>query len=349
MKGRIYAITLIIAFFVGTIGLFFAASYSLWDTIFAVAGFLASLLVAPTVHEFGHMAFAWGNRFKVVYTKFFFFRFYYASGRIRFAFASPFGGDETRTLPTSGEDMKKRALAVVGGGLIFSGIFALLLVVPAVVLLCLKLPVFFLWGMIPYALYLFLLNVLPAQYANGKTDALIYAEIKKDCTEGKAFLSAMEVQGRLYAGESFSEIPETLYETYGLCEDEPLFAVLWDLKYHYYLDKNDLEKAADALNRLIVSAPYLTSEAVDSVRIESAYMLLLQKDSSQLKSLLETDEKLLRSDDYRIKRLLATYAYACGDKKKGKALAGQAKAALEKERIVGIRKHELTLLSRLSV
>ena len=241
--------------------------------------------------------------------------------------------------------MQKRTFAYAIGGLALSLIFILAVLTSAIIL-----KNYLLWGIVPYTVYLFVLNVLPLEYPQGKTDVGVLVGVQKGGDAEKNMLSAMEIQGQLSEGKTFSEIEETWYmDVPQLCEDEPLFAVLWDLKYHYYLDKNDLEKAADALNRLIVSAPYLTAEAVDSVRIESAYMMLLQKDSSQLKSLLETDEKLLRSDDYRIKRLLATYAYACGDKKKGKALVGQAKAALEKERIVGIRKHELTLLSRLSV
>ena len=282
-----------------------------------------------------------------MYIKFFTFCFYRKGGKLRFRFASPFQADETRVLPKDGKDVKIRVLPYIRGGLVFSGIFALLLLTVAIVLTCLHLSVFYLWGGVPYAVYIFLLNLLPAQYASGKTDSLVYAEVKKDFPEGKAFLSAMEIQGRLSAGESYAEMPLSLYATDGLREDSQLYAVLWEANYRYRLEKKDFDGAADALNRLVVSAEYLTGEERETVWIETAYMFLLQGDASQLKRLLEEDEALLRSDDYRIKRLLATYAYACGEKEKGDALVAQAEKALSAEEMNGVRKHEKQLLSRL--
>ncbi len=347
MKAKIYAITLIVAFLAGAVGVFVAASYSLWSALDAVIGFAIALFVVPAVHEFGHVSFACAKKFKIVYCKFFCFKFYQKEGKLRFAFASPFAPDETRTLPTSGDDIKKRVLPVICGGLLYSGILTLLIAAAAVVLLCFGYAKFELWGMLPYASYIFLLNAFPVEYASGKTDALVYQTVKKEEVEGKAFLAAMEIQGRLCAGERFVDLPETLYETYGLREDDSLFATLWELKYRYFLEKGELAKAADALNRLIAAAEYLSEEAYILVRIESAYLCLLQKDATPLKQLLESDERLLRSEDYRVKRLLATYSYALGEKGRGRALVTQAKQILEKEPVLGVRKHEEILLSRL--
>ena len=95
-----------------------------------------------------------------------------------------------------------------------------------------------LWGMVPYAAYLFLLNLPPVEYASGKTDTLVYLGLKKGYDGEKNMLSAMEIQGQLYEGKSFAEIDETLYfDNPQLCEDEPLFAVMLDLKYRYFLEK----------------------------------------------------------------------------------------------------------------
>ncbi|MBQ8428137.1 MAG: hypothetical protein IJX18_02655 [Clostridia bacterium] len=347
MKGRIYAIILITAFFAGSVGVFFAASFTLEDTVNAVVGFVVSIAIVPIIHELGHVTTAKSKGMNVVYVKCFCLRFFKKGGKIHIRFASPMRADETRAIPKKGGDMQRRALAYISGGLVFSGVLALLLAGAAILLLCLKISSFTLWGMLPYALYLFLLNAIPVQYANGKTDALTYREVKKATVEGKALLNAMEIQGRLYAGERYSEIPVEFYETYALREDEPLFALLWEAKYHYYLEKNDLEKGADALNRLIASGDYLTDEMLLNVRVETAYMFLLQKDASELKRLQESDEEFLRSDDYRAKRLLATYAYACGEEARGEALVEQAKISLKKEEVQGLAKHELLLLERL--
>ena len=349
MKSKIYAIILITALFAGALGVFFFAAVSIEDTISAVAGFVGSLLLMPFLHEMGHVAFAKANGMNVVYVKFFCFCFYEEKGKMKFRIVSPTGADETRVVPKFGGDMLRRASAYVVGGMVFSGILLILLVAPAVVLTCLRLPAFAFWGMVPYTAYIFLLNVIPTQYAMGKTDMLVLWEIKKGTAEGRAFLGAMEIQGRLYAGERYYQIPEETYETYGLREDEPLYAALWDLKYHYFLEKGDLEKAADALNRLLVASEYLSNETWRKVQVEAAYMFLLQDDASALKSLLEKDEALLRSDDYSVKRLLATYAALCGEKERARALIEQAEILLEREKIIGVREHERFLLSRIDV
>ena len=97
------------------------------------------------------------------------------------------------------------------------------------------LPNYILWGILPYTGYLFLLNVLPLEYPNGKTDIGVYVGIKKGEAAEKNMLSAMEIQGQLAEGKSFSEIDEMLYmDVPQLCEDEPMFAVMLDLRYRYY-------------------------------------------------------------------------------------------------------------------
>ena len=348
MKGKIYAICLLTLFFAGAVGVFFAASYSLNDTVAAIAGFATSIVVAPVFHELGHILFAAANGMHIRYTKFFCFRIYERDGKALFSFANPFTADETQVVAKTGDDMQRRTLRYVSGGLIFGGWLLLLLLVPAVVLSCFGIHSFALWGMVPYCAYLFFLNVVPAEYAMGKTDALVYGEIRKGLPQGEAMVRAMQIQGRLFAGESFAEIEEECYCVYGLREDEPLYALLWDLKYRYHLEKGELPNAADCLNRLIGAVQYLSLGAYESLRVETAYMRLLQMDASALKELMEKDEAFLRSDDYRAKRLLATYAAACGETEKAERLVAQAKAALGKERITGLKKHEYILLERLT-
>ncbi len=348
MKGRIYAIILLVAFVTGSFVCFFFALRDFDDAIHAIVAFAASLIVVPTVHELGHIVFAAASRMQVVRSKFFCFCVYRREGKWRFRFVSPLRAEETQAIPKDGEDMKKRTLAYTVGGLIFSAVLLAITLIPAILLSCFSVHAFSLWGMVPFAAYLLLLNSFPVQYASGKTDALIYREIKKESAEGKAFVAAMTVQGRLFAGDSYADVPEEYYETYGLREDDPLYAVLWEMKYRYFLEKNQREAAADALNRVVDAAEYLSEEALKTVQVETAYMFLLQKDGSELKNLMERDEAFLRSDDYRAKRLLATYAYACNEAERGRALVEQAKECLQKQPIAGVRKHELLLLSRLT-
>ena len=171
---------------------------------------------------------------------------------MKFALASPFADDQTQAIPKNSGDMRQRAIKYTLGGLVFGGIFLAVVLLIAVVLTVCGLKGFFFWGIFPYAAYLEIINLLPIEYAKGKTDMLIYVGLKNEDDVEKAMLSAMEIQGELYSGKSFAEVEESLYlDIPQLCEDEPLFALVLDLRYRYYLEKGIIEQAADCLNRLV--------------------------------------------------------------------------------------------------
>ena len=135
--------------------------------------------------------------------------------------------------------MLKRASVYTLGGLIYSGILLVLVLVWVILSVCFEQPSYLTLGLLPYTAYLFLLNVAPFEYASGKTDMLVFVGLKTSQPAEKTMLSAMEIQGCLYEGKSFTEIDEPLYfHTPQLCEDEPLFAVMQDLRYRYYLEES---------------------------------------------------------------------------------------------------------------
>jgi hypothetical protein len=80
----------------------------------------------------------------------------------------PFAPDETQVLPIGSENMEKRAYAYAIGGLVYSGVLFAALLAASIVCWCFGTGVFFVYALLPYAAYLFLLNVLPAEYASGK-------------------------------------------------------------------------------------------------------------------------------------------------------------------------------------
>lgn len=66
----------------------------------------------------------------------------------------------------------------------------------------------------------------------------------------------MEIHGKLAEGKSFSEIDEKFYfDLPQLPEDEPMYAIILDLRYRYYLERGETERAADCLNRLASAQP----------------------------------------------------------------------------------------------
>ena len=313
--------------------------------VIGVVCMLFAFVFAPAVHEFGHVAFAWGNGMKLAYLKFFCFSWKRTGKRLRFAFANPFAPDETQVVPAYGGDMLKRAKAYTLGGLVFGGTWLLICVLCA----CLIPNVHYLWGLVPFSAYLVLLNIVPASYATGLTDMSVYGGLCKGEPVQKNMLSAMEIQGRLFAGESYAEIDEELYfNTPQIAEDEPLFLVMLDLRYRYYLDKGDLEKASECLNRLALLQGYLSEMEAERVAGELVYMHSLNGDCKRASECGDLCERYLFGLDITAKRILCAYTYAFGDKEKAIEVRRIVLNKLDEEWISGHAKSEKKLLLALN-
>ena len=326
----------------------FAMKTGVEDTIKCLVGLVYGFVLSPILHELGHVSFAQIAKMDYVYVKFFCFKIYIKNGKKRFGFASPFAPDETQVLPKSGGNMQKRAILYTLGGLIYGGVFLLIILAGAIVCTALGKTSYLLWGMVPYAAYLFFLNLPPVEYASGKTDTLVYLGLKKGCDAEKTMLSAMEIQGQLYEGKSFAEIDETFYfDNPQLCEDEPLFAVMLDLKYRYFLEKEEYDKAADCLNRLVEAQEYLPDAEAEKLAAELTYLHSLRGDLESAEESGKLCREYLKSDEAAAKRVLAAYSKAFGKTEAIEPLKAQAQACLEKERIEGLRKFEEILLSRI--
>ena len=348
-KASIYAITCMLLLVGGfLLTFYFAWQSGIEETVWSIVGYLLAFVFAPTLHELGHIVFAKTAKMGVMYAKFFCFKVYLKNGKKRLAFASPFVPEETQVLPKTGGDMKERAERYTIGGLILGGLFLLLILLPAVVLSAFGSYNGILWGLVPYTAYLFLLNALPLEYRTGKTDMLVYLGIKKGYAAEKNMLAAMEIQGQLYEGKSFSLIEESLYyDLPQLPEDEPLFAVMLDLRYRYHLEKGELKKAADCLNRLASAQEYLPMKEVRKLCAELVYMHSLNGDFERAEECGSYCKTYLAGETVSAKRILAAYSAAFGKLDAVPTLKAQAEEALKTERIKGIVKFEEILLSRL--
>ena len=350
MKRRIstiYAIfctLLLVAGFLLTF--YFAWQRETSDVVKCLVGFFLGFVFSPILHELGHVCFAKAAKMDCVYVKCFCFKVYIKDGRKRFGFASPFSADQTQVLPKTGGDMQKRAAAYTLGGLIFSGIFILVTVACAVLTTVFVSSNYLLWGILPYMGYLFLLNVAPMEYASGKTDASVYIGLKRNYDAEKTMLSTMEIQGRLFEGKSFAEIDETLYfDLPQLCEDEPLFAVILDLRYRYYLEKEDFDAAGKCLNRLVSVMEYLPYEEAEKVAAELVYMNSLRGELEDAETNAQACRGFLKQETATAKRILAAWSKANGNAQHVEALLAQGAECLKKERIAGVKKFEQILLA----
>ncbi len=340
-------ITALLIFGIVTV-FYFAWKIHYVQAILALVGVLLSFILAPTLHELGHLWFAKSAKMECVFIKFFCFKLYRKSGKLRFGFASPFSADQTQVVPKTGGNMRNRARLYALGGLICSGACLVAFAVSAVVLALVGRPSFVFFGVLPYFGYLFLLNVLPLEYASGKTDVLIAKGIKNSAPAERTMVAAMEIQGQLYEGKSYAEIDESLYfDLPQLCEDEPMFAVILDLRYRYYLEKEDLEKAGDCLNRLAQIQCYIPDKEIEKLAAELTYMHCLLGDVERATESGKLCAEYLQGDSVLAKRVLLAFSLATGKTEAVEPLIKQASEAIKTERLEGVRKYEELLLSRL--
>ncbi len=343
----IYAIVLLLCMIIGSAFVFyFAWQKSVPDCVKGIVGLFIGIVFAPILHELGHVFFARIHNMELVQTKFFCFRFYRKNGKMKFAFSSPFAEDETQVLPKSEKNMRSRTVYYVLGGIIVEGAALFATIALAVILACLDKTNYFVLGLLPYLAYLFLLNILPFEYASGKTDICVYRGIQKGYPAERAMLTAMEIQGALYSGKTFAEIDENKYLSFPiLAEDEPMFAVILDLKYRYYLDKKEMEKAGACLNRLVSVQEYLPTKQVEKIAAELLYFHALNGDRESALECGKYCEEYLKSEELLAKRALIAYSKAFGKDDAIEPLFNQAKALLKSERIKGLAKFEESLLS----
>lgn len=327
----------------------FIAMPNLDNLIEAVVGTAISLAVVPIVHELGHYVFAQANRMQIVYCKFFVFKLYRDGEKLRFGIANPLIPEETQVLPIGSENMQKRAYRYTVGGLVCSGLFLLLILAASIVSWCLSGGAYTVYALLPYAAYLFLLNVVPVEYPSGKTDALVAKGIRGQAAAEQTMLNLMRIHGELQQGKSFGEIDEEFYfSAPQIPVDEPLYVAILDARYCYYLEKKDVEKAFDCLKRIREAGEYLTKEEIFLLERNLAYICLLKGSDAVLKKAVHNDEKAWQAKDVAIKRILAVYMCGCGDDERTAALVGQAESLLPTVYPLGLRKHEEILLSRIN-
>ncbi len=339
-----YAIFCTLLMFAGFILVFFFAwQAGTGEIIGSLCGMLLGFIFAPIVHELGHLCFGKAADMESVYVKAFCFKNTLKRGKRRLSFASPFAADQTQMVPKKGGNMRRRALAYTAGGLVYSGIFLLFALV-----FSLLNGNFVAWGSVPYAGYLFFLNLLPVEYVSGKTDALVFRGIRKGAPAEACMVAAMEIQGQLAEGKGFGEIEKGLYfDLPQLAEEEPMYAVLLDLRYRYYLDTENIEGVADCLNRLAQAQAYLPDYELEKLAAEFVYLHALRGDREGAEESGKLCRNFLQNGEGSAKRILAAYSAAFGKKEEAKLLKEQAKIALEYERLDGVKKLEERLLERI--
>lgn len=359
-----YAVLLAVLCAAGGIGvLFYSTNAAFTSGLFpCVSGLLASVILAPLFHEAGHVVFAKACGFYVAYCKVFAFEYNAVKDKKRFALCSPFSAEQTQAAPKYAEkragEMKKRAALYTAGGLIFSGILLLITAVFAAVFTAVstnassgaaKGASCFFAGALPYAAYLFLLNVVPFTYGGGKTDMRVLLDILKQTPCGVRFVAALNAQGGIAEGKAYSEIDgEYLYNLPVIAEDEPLFIMNLFFQYFAAAEKGDLRAAAETINRIASLAPYLTPQEEKSALCELAYMNSVTGDTVQAEKCYTALSAYGEFVTAAETRAAAAYYFLRNDAALYGDYVRRAEDAAQKEKLSGVRKSEALLLLQIS-
>ena len=120
-----------------------------------------------------------------------------------------------------------------------------------------------------------------------------------------------------------------------------------DLRYRYYLEKGDMEKAGDCLNRLIDASAYIPDAEFEKIAAELVYMNALRGELDAAEQNAKSCWGFLQGETVTAKRVLAAWAQEKGEREFVETLLTQAETALPEERVVGVRNFEKILLNRM--
>ncbi len=239
-------------------------NYSYENETFQIVGFLllgaiiAGFIVAVS-HELGHLLAGKRNGFKFQTIAIWFFKWTKVGKRTVFSFTLPLEeAGYTEMFPTASENMAKRYAKMTRGG-IYGPL--VLMLIGAVALFFPKIPLilFSVWSMLlPLGAYYLFGNLLPTSSYGVYNDGAVLYSLKKQDDIALVTTALLIFQAEMYNGKTPSEIDENLlFDLPQLPEDQPVYAMLLDARYNYYLDKEDYENAKLVSLRLASILDYM--------------------------------------------------------------------------------------------
>lgn len=192
-------------------------SFAVYFPLLAVSIPLASVL-----HEIGHFFFGAAVRVMAI---------------PKFRLFAP---SSCKIVPTKDKGLKGRIIFTACGGLAVN----FLCIILGVLSLTVRAIPTEISAILPYSLYLFLINAFPFWYGDGKTDGLVISELIKNEDTAKVMLAVLSVQAQTLQGKKISEIDETmLFSLPQIREDDENFIALTYLRYMYFEEKGDTVNA----------------------------------------------------------------------------------------------------------
>lgn len=167
-----------------------------------------------------------------------------------------FKSSSVELCPKGVKGLKGRFIATVLAGLVFD----LLLIAVGVIAFAVPSVPAIIGFASPYALYSFIINVAPFEYGEGKTDGLVALEMIKNEPTAQVLMNILKIQGYMRSGVLMSDLDEgLLLDVPQLPEDDINFIILTQLRYEYYLAKEDDSEAYKYFVRYQQLIQYLPS------------------------------------------------------------------------------------------
>ena len=303
-------------------------------------------------HELGHLVFGLKNGFKFNAMTILFFNWSKVKDKIKFNFVMiRQEAGFTEMIPSSPEVVAKGLKKMTFGGLFFSFLLTLVGVI-SFVIQGLPVYVFLLLAMfLPVGAYVFLGNAVP-YYADGvRNDGAVLKGLRKNDAVSQVCVGVLKIQAMLYNGYAPSEIEESCYfDLPVIQEDDVNFIMLLNLRYLYYLDKEDYLNAKKVNDRLSMIAEHFSSSIYTSIKIDELYACCtynLNEDKAD--DLMYELEKYLNAvnNAVTVRTKLAYLLYVAREYDNLNLFYEKGLREIEKLPLSGIRKLEIKLYNKL--
>ncbi len=244
---------------------------------YIVLGAIVSGFVVAVTHELGHLLAGKRNGFKLYCIAIWFFKWTKIGKKVKFSFTVPLEeAGYTEMIPTTTDNLAKRFRKMTEGGLYAPLAFMIIGIAPLILLTYIpNLPLicFAIWAMfLPIGAYYFFGNLLPMTSNGVLNDGAVIFGLRKSDDISKVTVALLKYQAETYNGKTPGEIDENLlFDLPQLPEDQPVFAMLLDARYNYYLDKEDYENAKKTSERLMSILDYMPKNIKVVAQLNALY------------------------------------------------------------------------------
>lgn len=186
--------------------------------------------LASILHELGHMLFGAMVKIRAVPDKNF----------VKEIFLNWWDSSSCKIIPKTHTGLRGRIIFTALGGVAVNAVF----VVIGIIALCVPSVPTELCALLPASFIILVLNALPFNFENGKSDGEIVIELIKNGDEAKVMLAVLNVQAQVLEGKPIAEIDEKLlFDLPQIREDDFSFISLCELRAEYFTAKGDEENA----------------------------------------------------------------------------------------------------------